>query len=284
MLSYRHAFHAGNFADVLKHTALTVILEHLAAKDKPYCCIDTHAGPGWCDLTHAYAQKNREFDTGIGRLWDRTDLPAAVARYMELVKGFNGGGDLRRYPGSPWFQMQFLRPHDRLFLFELHSTDFEALTHVVHGRPGVKAVCDDGFRGCVGLVPPLERRGAVLLDPPYEIKTDYMRAGETLQRLYRRFASGIYALWYPLIEGRGGARLARAVVDGGIPDAHLFELCIRPRRGGDRGMRGCGMIVVNPPWTLPGRMREALPFLADALGDGGAYRALALTPERTAVR
>lgn len=268
MLSYRHAFHAGNHADVLKHVVLLNILDHMVKKDKPFCCVDTHAGPGTYRLTGEYAQKTREYDTGIARLWDRDDLPGAVARYVSIVREANDGGELRTYPGSSYFERRCLRRGDRLFLFELHSTEIELLRAFAGRDRRIKVVHGDGLGECIGLFPPEERRGVALLDPAYEIKTDYRQVVETLDRLYRRFATGTYAIWYPVIERHRVNLLERAVKRTGIHRVHRYELGIRPDAQG-RGMTASGVIVVNPPWTLDSEMKDILPFLARALGDGG---------------
>jgi 23S rRNA (adenine2030-N6)-methyltransferase len=277
MLSYRHAFHAGNFADVLKHIVLIRILAYLAIKPKPFCCIDTHAGAGSYDLTSAFALKNREFDTGIGRLYARDDLPGVVREYVDLVKAFNGGGDLRRYPGSPFIERRWLRDRDRLMLFELHPSDYHALEAFVEGDSRIRVARADGFEGCIALMPPRERRGLVMIDPSYEIKSDYRHVVDVLVRAHRRFATGVYALWYPVIERRRVNAIERAIRSAGIGRVHLFELGVRADAGG-AGMTASGMIVVNPPWTLASEIGGVLPYLADVLGqDGqGFYRSLSI--------
>jgi 23S rRNA (adenine2030-N6)-methyltransferase len=265
MLAYRHAFHAGNFADVLKHLVLLRILAHLASKPKPFCCIDTHAGSGQYDLTGLYALKNREFDGGIGRLWRRDDLPGVVADYVAAVRTLNGRGELRRYPGSPYLERMWLRAHDRLVLFELHGSEVAELERFADRDSRVEVVRQDGFAGCIGLLPPRERRGLVLIDPSYEIKTDYRRAVETLARAYRRFPTGVFALWYPVVERRRVNTLERAIQHTGIRRIQLFELGVCADAEG-AGMTGSGMVVVNPPWTLASEMNAVLPWLVRVLG------------------
>jgi 23S rRNA (adenine2030-N6)-methyltransferase len=271
MLSYRHAFHAGNFADVLKHIVLDRILAYLGQKDKPFFCIDTHAGAGGYALTGEYARKNSEFESGIGKLWLRNDLPAAVAEYVAVVREFNRSDRLRAYPGSPYFEQRRLRADDRLVLCELHPTDLELLKSFAPKDRRIKVVYGDGYQECIGLLPPSERRGLVLLDPSYEIKTDYRQVVETLSRAYRRFGTGIFALWYPVIERRRIDSLEQAVSQSGIRRVQLIELGVEPDAP-DRGMTASGMIIVNAPWTLHADLAEALPYLADVLGrDGGGY-------------
>jgi len=273
MLSYRHAFHAGNFADVLKHIILIKILQHLGKKDKPFCCIDTHAGPGDYVLNEGYALKNREFENGIGTLWQRDDLPDGVADYVTLIKKFNNTDELTRYPGSPIIIKQFLRNKDRLFLYELHSTEIELLSAAVNRDRRIKVFQDDGLKNAVGLLPPEEHRGLVLMDPSYEIKSDYQLVIETLVQMNKRFATGTYALWYPVVERRRNQQLEQTIKNSGLKNVQLFELGIKTDTH-EHGMTASGMIVVNPPWTLAAEMQQILPWLADVLGvDGaGSYR------------
>lgn len=271
MLSYRHAFHAGNFADVLKHMVLERILAYLVLKGKPVFCVDTHAGAGNYDLTGAHARKNLEFESGIGRLWDRNDLPAAVADYVAVVRRINRSGRLLVYPGSPCFTKYRLRAGDRLVLCELHPTELDQLQAFAQADRRIKVVCGDGFKECLGFLPPPERRGLILIDPSYEVKTDYRRVIDTLTRGYRRFETGIFAVWYPVIERRHIDRMEQAIKRSGIRRIQLFELGVEPDARG-HGMTASGMIVVNPPWTLYSDMEAALPYLADVLGrDGGGY-------------
>jgi 23S rRNA (adenine2030-N6)-methyltransferase len=269
MLSYRHSFHAGNFADVLKHIILIKILEHLGKKDKPFCCIDTHAGPGEYAMDEGYALKNREFENGIGKLWQRDDLPDSVANYVNFIKKFNNTDELIRYPGSPLIIKQFLRNNDRLFLYELHSTEIELLNAAVTRDRRVKVFHADGLKNTIGLLPPIEHRGLVLIDPSYEIKSDYNLVIETLIQMHKRFARGTYALWYPVVERTRNKRLEKAIKASGIKNVQLFELGIKTDTH-ELGMTASGMIVINPPWTLAADMQQILPWLAEVLGIEGA--------------
>jgi 23S rRNA (adenine2030-N6)-methyltransferase len=280
MLSYRHSFHAGNFADVLKHLVLIKILEYLGKKDKPYCCIDTHAGPGDYALNEDYALKNKEFENGIAKLWQRNDLPDGVAAYVELIKKFNTTDELSRYPGSPLIIRQFLRNKDRLFLYELHSTEIELLSVAVSRDRCIKVFYEDGLKNAVGLLPPNEHRGLVLIDPSYEMKNDYQRVTETLVQMHKRFATGTYALWYPVVERSRNQQLERDIKSSGLKNVQLFELGIKTDTY-EHGMTASGMIVVNPPWTLAADMQQVLPWLAQVLGiDGaGSYRIETLVGE-----
>lgn len=279
MLSYRHAFHAGNFADVLKHLIHIQLLEHLRKKDKSFCCIDTHAGAGAYLLGSDFALKNREFDNGIAKLWRRDDLPDCVAEYVDLVKHFNGSGRLERYPGSPLITRHLLRKQDRLVLYELHPTEIKLLNAAVSKDKRITVMHADGLTNAPTLLPPFERRGLVLIDPSYEIKTDYRQVTETLIKMSRRFATGTYALWYPVIDRSRNHELERALQNSGIKNIQLFELGLRADSHED-GMTASGMIVINPPWTLMAQMQQTLPWLADVLANGtGFFRAQTLVAE-----
>jgi len=280
MLSYRHSFHAGNFADVLKHIILIHSLDYLRKKDKPFCCIDTHAGPGKYELDSEYALKNREFDTGIGKLWRRNGLPDCVARYVSLIKGFNGPDKLTRYPGSPLIAKQLLRDKDRLCLFELHNTEIKSLSALADKDKRINVFHADGLKASLKLLPPFERRGLVLIDPSYELKSDYPQVVETLIAMHKRFATGTYALWYPVVDRNRNQQLERAIQASGIRNVQLFELGIRADSN-EHGMTASGMIVINPPWTLAAEMTQVLPWLADVLGNDGQgfYRIQTLAAE-----
>jgi len=280
MLSYRHAFHAGNFADVLKHLILIQIIDYLKQKDKPFSCIDTHAGAGKYTLNSDYALKNREFDTGIGKLWHRTDLPGCVANYVGLIKQFNSAGPLKHYPGSPLLAQHLLRAQDRLFCYELHSTEIKLLAATLKTDRRVKIFHADGLKGSLGLLPPVQHRGLVLIDPSYELKTDYRHVLETLGAMYKRFATGTFMLWYPVINRQRNQELEQQLKTSGIKNMHLFELGIQADSP-ELGMTACGMIVINPPWTLTTQMERVLPWLTDVLGHNGEgfYRLQQLVAE-----
>ena len=280
MLSYRHAFHAGNHADVLKHCILVQLLRHLNQKDKPYWVVDTHAGAGSYRLDSEQAAKNREYEEGIARLWTREDLPPALADYVAAVRAINGGGKLRVYPGSPRLAMQLMRPQDRLRLFELHSSDAVLLQ-----RDFARAFADegnrfaiaeaDGFASLKSVLPPPPRRGLVLIDPAYEDKRDYHRVIAALKEGLARFATGIYALWYPQLQ-RGELHPLLEKLKKLPADAWLHaSLTVRRPADDGFGMHGSGMFIVNPPWQLRETLETTLPYLVQALGqDDGAGFAL----------
>jgi len=280
MLSYRHAFHAGNFADVLKHLILIRVISYLSQKDKAFCYIDTHAGPGDYALDGNYALKNREFENGIAKLWQRNDLPESVADYVRLIKGFNPSARLKRYPGSPLIAKHLLRQHDRLLLCELHSTEINALNKAVNKDKRVTVFHADGLKQALGLLPPSERRGLVLIDPSYEMKSDYTQVVEILVKMAQRFATGAYALWYPVVERHRNQVMEQAIQASGIKNVQLFELGVQADTD-EHGMTACGMVIVNPPWTLAAEMQHTLPWLVEVLGpDGtGFYRIQTLVGE-----
>jgi 23S rRNA (adenine2030-N6)-methyltransferase len=266
MLSYRHGFHAGNFADVLKHTVLTTILTYLKKKDTPLCYIDTHAGAGKYSLHSDYALKNREFDNGIGKLWLRTDLPDTLANYVALVKKLNPSGTLNYYPGSPWLAHQLLHAHDPLFLYELHSTESQTLRTQFKAIKRAKVFQEDGLKNSLNLLPPVQHRGFILIDPAYEQQQEYSQVIKTLIAMTKRFATGTYALWYPVIDRNRSQRMEQALIASGIKNIQLFEVGIDADNSG-YGMTASGMIVINPPWTLVNAMQTCLPYLATVLGE-----------------
>lgn len=281
MLSYRHAFHAGNFADVLKHVILIQLLEYLSKKEQPFCCIDTHAGAGDYALDSAYALKNKEFSTGIAKLWQRDDLPDAVASYVQLIKQANHDGKMDRYLGSPLIMQALLRNKDRLFLYELHTAEVALLTTAIGRDKRVKVFHADGLKNALSLLPPQERRGLILIDPSYELKTDYSEIPKTLIAMHKRFATGTYALWYPVVERRRNQELERAIQNSGIKNVQLFELGIAADTH-EHGMTASGLIIINPPWTLKTQMQTVLPWLLEALGNHngtGFYRIQTLVEE-----
>jgi 23S rRNA (adenine2030-N6)-methyltransferase len=273
MLSYRHAFHAGNHADVLKHCILVQLLRYLNQKDKPYWVIDSHAGAGRYRLDSEHAAKNAEFETGIGRLWAQTDLPAMLADYVGLVRAMNPDGRLRHYPGSPWLAFQVMRPSDRLRLFELHSTDFRLLAKTFAGEERCVAVRQaDGFQELKSVLPPPPRRGLTLIDPAFEDKRDYMRVPAALKEALGRFATGTFAVWYPQVQ-RGDARqLPEKLKKLPVEWLHA-SLSVHAPAADGFGLHGSGMFVINPPWTLAAALAETLPFLVASLGldDSAGY-------------
>ena len=281
MLSYRHGFHAGNFADVLKHTVLVHMLEYMTQKDKPLRIIDTHAGAGVYKLNGPQAQKNREFDNGIGQLWDCKQPPAAIARLLDLVHKVNSNTQLQLYPGSPLIAQTLMRPIDRLYLHELHPADFQFLRDCMRDDKRVKVLHEDGFAGMQALLPPPDRRALVLLDPSYEVKNDYQVLVKQVVQAHKRFATGTFAIWYPVVLRQRIDEMELALKKSGIKNIQLMEFGLQPDNP-EHGMTSSGMIVINPPWTLWRAMEETLPWLVQTLSDDGKgfYRLEQLVAEK----
>lgn len=272
MLSYRHAFHAGNHADVLKHFIEVQLLRYLAQKDKPFWYIDTHAGAGCYALDTGYATQNAEYESGIARLWDRTDLPAPLLDYIELVKRINPDGTLKLYPGSPLIAQELLREQDRLRLFELHPTDHEILQeNFATDSRRVLIQKADGFGALKALLPPPPRRALVLIDPPYEEKQDYQRVVTALQEGLKRFASGVYAVWYPQLQRAEARQLPQQLKQLEVKSWLHVALSVQAPSAEGFGMHGSGMFILNPPWTLHDELKTVMPYLVKVLGqDSGA--------------
>ena len=281
MLSYRHGFHAGNFADVLKHNVLVHMLEYMTQKDKPLRIIDTHAGAGVYKLNGPQAQKNREFDNGIGQLWASEQPPAAIARLIELVRTVNDGKQLQLYPGSPLIAQTLMRSIDRLYLHELHPADYQFLRDCMRDDKRIKVADEDGFASLQALLPPPDRRALVLIDPSYEIKSDYQHLIKQLLQAHKRFATGTYAIWYPVVLRQRIDEMELALKKSGIKNIQLMEFGLQADNP-EYGMTSSGMIVINPPWTLWGAMEETLPWLVNQLSENGSgfYRLEQLVAEK----
>lgn len=272
MLSYRHAFHAGNHADVLKHFILLQLLEYYCRKDKPFWYIDTHAGAGVYSLTEGYATKNAEFATAIGRLWDAADLPLQLQTYVAEIRSLNENGKLEFYPGSPWLAWHAVREQDKLRLFELHPSDYEILAaNFADVVRQVKTDKADGFDGLKALLPPTTRRAVILIDPPYEDKGDYARVAACLRDALKRFATGCYAVWYPLLQRAESRQLVDQLRDVAGSNWLHASLTVHAPSADGFGMHGSGMFIVNPPYTLPQVLQQVMPYLRDKLQiDSGA--------------
>jgi 23S rRNA (adenine2030-N6)-methyltransferase len=275
MLSYRHAFHAGSHADVLKHSMLLLMLDYMQQKDKPFWYIDTHAGAGRYRLQALESQKTREYELGIGRLWARDDLPPALQLLRDGVRRENSTDTLQAYPGSPLFAANKLRADDRLRLFELHPQDHDVLKMVFEHDKRALIAKQDGLSGLKSLLPPLPRRALVLIDPSYEEENEYRLVVEALKESLRRFPTGTYAVWYPLLEQAEAKRLPPKLEALRCASTLRAELRVRSPESRPElkngGMYGSGMFVINPPWTLAAQLREMLPYLANVLKeDAGA--------------
>jgi 23S rRNA (adenine2030-N6)-methyltransferase len=266
-MNYRHAYHAGNFADVLKHAVLTRILVHLRDKPAAFRVIDTHAGSGAYDFGGPEAAKTEEWRNGIGRL-RQAHLAQAVktllAPYLDAVEACNTSGDLTRYPGSPRIALALMRRQDRLIACELEPQAAAALRSNLRGEPRAKALAIDGWTALSAYVPPVERRGLVLIDPPFEQPDEFSKLAQGLAAAHRKWVNGLYLLWYPIKDAAAVAGFARRLARLGIAKMLRVELIVDPAAGDD-GLRGCGLIAVNPPWTLHDELAAMLPALAGAL-------------------
>ncbi len=257
MLSYRHAFHAGNHADVLKHFVLMQVLAHTAQKDKPFWYIDTHAGAGRYSLETGYATQNAEYETGIAKLWHADDLPNPLHNYVGFIKTLNQPSSpktakLTMYPGSPICAQALMRPDDRMRLFELHPSDFDILRENFKGHQRtVKIDMSNGFAGIKAVLPPPPRRAVVLIDPPYEEKQDYQRVVEMIKDSLQRFATGTYIVWYPLLQRPEPTMMVNQLKQLNLKNWLNVSLNVESPSLEGFGMFGSGLFIVNPPWKLP---------------------------------
>lgn len=278
MLSYQHEYHAGNHADVVKHAVLALLIDALQRKPKPIRVIDSHAGAGFYDLTSPAAQRNREFADGIARILDARPVPPELSRYVGAVETLNGGDVLLRYPGSPQLARMLLRDDDHLELFELHPQSCASLKAVFDGDRRVHLHRRDAFEGVPAVVPPPERRGIVLIDPAYEQREDFNRVLDLLPVLLRRWANGVYAVWYPLLrrpEARAYVRQLRAL---DMPRMFQVELQVAP--AGSFGLYGSGLVIANLPYGVDAQLKTLLPWLHQRLAPQGvgAWQARWLAP------
>jgi 23S rRNA (adenine2030-N6)-methyltransferase len=272
MLSYRHAFHAGNHADVLKHYVLSLVLDYFNQKTIPYWVIDTHAGAGVYVLKSDFAQKNAEFEAGIARLMIAENLPDSLRQFTQLIQKINPQKDLSLYPGSPKIAESFLRKDDKLRLFELHPSDYKLLAENFSGQNRqTKIALQDGFAGIKACLPPPTKRGVVLIDPPYELKEDYTRVVDCIKDSLKRFATGTYLIWYPLLQRPEPANMIAQLKSLSV-DWLQVEMTIQAPNTDGYGMHGSGMFIINPPWTLPTVLEESIPILTQILAfDSNAH-------------
>ncbi|MBI1365547.1 MAG: 23S rRNA (adenine(2030)-N(6))-methyltransferase RlmJ [Alphaproteobacteria bacterium] len=281
-MNYRHIYHAGNFADVFKHAVLALCLDYLRLKEAPFRVIDTHAGTGRYDLASVEAGKTLEWIEGIGRLagLDAPPLPDEIAPllapYLDIVRALNADGRLSSYPGSPLIAQAMLRKQDRLTAVELHPDDNAALVRLFAGERRVKVEAGDGWTALKGRLPPKERRGLILVDPPFEERTDFERLVQAVREIKKRFATGVALLWHPVKDEESAAAFRKAAAEAAPPGKTLHaELFVRaPSAEGP--LAGCGLFIINPPWTLREKLASLGPFLAERLAQGeGANFALA---------
>jgi 23S rRNA (adenine2030-N6)-methyltransferase len=267
-MNYRHAYHAGGFADVVKHAVLTRILVHLLTKPAAFRVIDTHAGAGLYDLAGPEASRTNEWRDGIARVREASFAPAVsalLAPYLDAVAACNPGGQLLAYPGSPALVRKLLRPQDRLIACELEPTAAAALVGTLRGDTRLKAVAIDGWTALAAYVPPKERRGVVLIDPPFEAPDDFARLVTGLTAAHRKWPTGVYLLWYPIKDRSEPDALARRLQRTGIPKLLRAEIDLASSSRSLERLQGSGLIIVNPPWTLEGELRTMLPALAQVL-------------------
>ncbi len=278
-MNYRHIYHAGNFADVLKHAVLANVIGYFKRKEAAFRVLDTHAGIGQYDLSSGEAEKTGEWRDGIGRLLD-ADLPEKVAPllrpYLDCVRVLNPemgpDGGIKSYPGSPRLARMLLRKQDRLSLMELHPADYETLHAAFDGDYQVRATHLDGWLALAGHLPPKERRGIVLVDPPFEEPGEFDRLADGLAKAHRRFATGTYLLWYPIKTGAPVAAFHQKLKELAIPKILCAELVVRSERDAE-GLAGSGLVIVNPPYTLAGELDILLPYLKTCLAQDRFARA-----------
>ena len=263
MLSYQHAYHAGSPADVHKHVTLSLLLAYLAKKDKPFAVIDLYAGEGEYNLTKFAAQKTEEYKQGIGQVWAAKNPPPALQDYLGALRHLNPDGELERYPGSPALARAALRENDRLILNELHSTAFPNLGRWARKDERIEMHKRDGLEALLGLTPPTPRRGLVLIDPSYEVKTEYAAVAEEAAAAVKKWREGIFVIWYPILKEARHSPLLEALKANVSAEMVIDELSLNTKRG-DQVSRllGTGLVVINPPWQLDDAMREAGLWLA----------------------
>jgi 23S rRNA (adenine2030-N6)-methyltransferase len=280
-MNYRHAFHAGNFADVHKHAVLARIVAHLRVKPSAFRVIDTHAGAGRYDLLAPEAVRSGEWRNGIERLWEarQQGMPhALLAPYLDAVAALNPDGRLRLYPGSPLIVEGLLRAKDRLIACELEPESAASLAAALRGDRRAKALTIDGWTALGAYVPPKERRGLVLVDPPFEDAAEYRRLPAALAAAHRKWPTGIYMLWYPIKERDAPDALARQLRKLAVPNILRCELTLGPPRG-EAGLVGSGLIVVNPPFTLEPDLRIFMPWLGRTMSPAAVARIDWLVPK-----
>ncbi|HEX7325528.1 MAG TPA: 23S rRNA (adenine(2030)-N(6))-methyltransferase RlmJ [Rhodanobacteraceae bacterium] len=264
-MNYRHAFHAGNFADVFKHAALLVLLDGLCAKDKPLCYFESHAGSGSYRLTAPESDKTGEWRDGIGRVFASSGPPAALQPYLAAVRALNADGALKICPGSPWLAAHVLRAQDELLLCDVLPTSAAALRRLFRDDRRVHVHARDGYEAMRALLPPHARRGLVLIDPPFEVQSDdFKAAADALLDMHARWPTGVYAVWYPIKSRHAAAPFHRRLAQGPFDQVLVAELLVHPADSPLR-MNGCGLLIVNPPWHADAALATLLPALRTVL-------------------
>lgn len=280
MLSYRHSYHAGNHADVLKHIVLTLCINSLKEKEKPFLYLDTHSGAGRYLLQSEHSEKTGEYLSGINLIWQQSETPELLNTYLSVLKRYNPFDNLKYYLGSPLIAKQLLREQDKINLTELHPTDYPLLRQEFSKDKRARVLREDGFSQLKSKLPPESRRGIVLIDPSYEIKDDYQKIPKALLEAYKRFATGIYLIWYPVVSRTQTQKMIDEIVNLGIKKISQFEFAIKPDNN-QKGMTASGMIVINPPWKLQQQMQTIMPWLKNTLDTEkmGNYLIKELVPE-----
>lgn len=271
-MNYRHAYHAGNIGDVLKHVVLVALLDRLTAKPTPFLLLDTHAGRGLYDLQASESVRGNEWRDGIGQL-TRNGAPPEISRYLDLIATFNDSGDtVRHYPGSPLLALAVIRKEDRKVFVEKHPEEAARLQEATRGRRNLSVLVEDGYITLRAQLPPRENRGLVLIDPSYEDASEFSVLANALVSAYRRWPNGMYCAWYPIKAGADIARLHDALVEADVRKSLVLELTVRPQDT-PTGLAGSGLIIINPPWQFDARMQEVVPALHRQLSPVGAGRA-----------
>lgn len=264
---------------MLKHIVQSLILNSLQQKEKPFVYHDTHSGVGRYDLTHEWSEKTGEYKQGIARVWQQDNIPAELDSYLDAIRQLNQGETLRYYPGSPRVARAHLREQDRMVLTELHPSDYPLLEQEFHRDRQVSIYKEDGFARLKASLPPQERRGLVLIDPPYELAKEYGDVVRAIAHSYKRWATGIYAIWYPVVNRCDIDDMLEGLQGLEIRKILQIELGVAPDTN-ERGMTASGMIVINPPWTLESQMQTILPFLKQAIAPAtGHYKVEWVVPE-----
>ncbi|KTD34123.1 protein involved in catabolism of external DNA [Legionella moravica] len=267
MLSYQHGYHAGNFADVIKHVTLTRLLSYLIKKDKPLLYLETHSGKGQYDLRDKQAEKTGEYKQGVQLIWpDRKQLNPVFKDYFDTIKSMNPKDGLRHYPGSPYIAIQTLRMQDRLYLCELHPAEFEALDQMAHFNKKVHTSNSDGMASMRALLPPPEKRGLIFIDPSFERKEEYKEIPSAIKQAFNKFSTGVYCLWYPVVNRKLTEQLIRGMKEIEANEALRieFNLTLAPKDG----MTGCGLWIINPPFTLAAELKIVLDTLRTYFNPG----------------
>lgn len=263
-MNYRHAYHAGNHADVLKHIVLARIFALMARKDTPFAYLDSHSGIGLYDLLGNEASRTGEWESGIGRLWERDDLPELLQDYLEVVRALNPDGGLEFYPGSPELARRLTRPQDRVMLNELHPEDGRLLKANMAGERRISVHQGDGWLLPRAFLPVSEKRGVLLIDPPFEQPDDLERCVTALDEAIGRMRQTVVAIWYPIKDCRQLKRFYQRLEKSSAPKMLRVELCVHPADAADR-LNGSGLVIANPPWPLDEELRGLLPWLAQTL-------------------